>query len=52
VGARVSSCVHGSGGIVTVLRAGFYVLVIMLTGYLVGAASVDRIAAWWGTMPV
>jgi len=36
----------------TALRAGLYVLVVLLTGYLVGAASVDRLAAWWGTMPV
>jgi hypothetical protein len=34
------------------VQAVLLVACIMLVGYLVGAASVDAISAWWGTMPV
>jgi hypothetical protein len=34
------------------LRAVFYVLVLLVTGYLVGAAAIGSLSAWWGTMPV
>lgn len=36
----------------TALRAGFYVLVVLLTGYLVGAAGVRSLEAWLSTLPI
>ncbi len=28
------------------LRAGFYVAVVLVTGYIVGAVSVDAVSVW------
>ncbi len=36
----------------TALRAGFYVLVVLLTGYLVGAASVEQVRVFLSTLPI
>jgi hypothetical protein len=34
------------------LRAVFYVLVLLVTGYLVGAASVAQLQSWMSTLPI
>ena len=34
------------------VRAGFYVAVLLVTGYLVGAAGVDALAQWLSSTPM